>query len=600
MSQKANSTQPSKDRRGMGLTTPPSKQSIRRHIQTLGLLAHRCNADAATLVGTILHLWCNIEFPALPKSSLPYSEALASEQEVVTFVAMLSQLGFLEATYWLSSSYAMLAEEGYRKKLAMFFTPVSLTEGLLDDLAEQGTDFGSFSFMDPACGGAAFLAPIALRMRKALATKGLPPIKLLKHVEKHLYGTDLDKSLCELSKHFLCMALHAEIQKTSYIPTFNIHHANSLTELSASLGRVDVVVCNPPYRKMTAEELEPLRATYTDVIEAQPNLYCLFITLCVRLLRNGGRAALVTPTSFLSGQYFSRLRKFLMRHTDVEHIGMVSDRKGVFIDVEQETAMTILRRRAEEDRTQARANISVVSGTGQYKSVGECLLPNAGAIWPIPRSTEDVTLVKIVSSSKFRLSDYGYKVRIGAYVWNRDKRPKFESLQDARQANACTTIPLLWSRDITAGGVVQLEFTSAYNGEHRFVDVGNKKCQSVIKSPCVVMQRVTSNDQPRRLVAAAVSPSVFAAYGGFIGENHVVIVEQVTDKPALSPTKLAALLSTYAVDRYFRCISGATNVSVFELSQLALPDPIALKEALTNGSTLDDAVNETFQLISES
>lgn len=140
-----------------------------------------------------------------------------------------------------------------------------------------------------------------------------------------------------------------------------------------------------------------------------------------------------------------------MRHTDVEHIGMVSDRKGVFIDVEQETAMTILRRRAEEDRTQARANISVVSGTGQYKSVGECLLPNAGAIWPIPRSTEDVTLVKIVSSSKFRLSDYGYKVRIGAYVWNRDKRPKFESLQDARQANACTTIPLLWSRDITAG-----------------------------------------------------------------------------------------------------------------------------------------------------
>ncbi len=580
--------------------TPPSKLSITRRIRALALVAQRCGSDASMLVGTVLRLWCNAAFPDLPKPSLPYSKALASEPEVDAFVVILGQFGFLEATYWLSSSYAMLAEEGYRKRLAMFFTPASLTKGLLDDLAEQGADFGSQSFMDPACGGAAFLAPIALRMRTALATQGFTPLRLLKHIEKHLYGTDLDKTLCELSKHFLCMALHTEIQKTGYIPTFKVHQSNSLTELAASLGKVDVVVCNPPYRKMNAEELEPLRAAYAEVIEAQPNLYCLFIALCVHLLRTGGRAALVTPTSFLSGQYFGRLRKFLVRNTDVEHIGMVSDRQGVFIDVEQETALTVLRRRIEDDRTQVRANVSVVSGTGQYKSVGECLLPSAGVVWPVPRSIEDVALVKALSRSKFRLSDYGYKVRIGAYVWNRDKRPKFESLQDARRAKAHTAMPLLWSRDIAAGGVVRLEDTSAYQGEHRFVDLGNTAHSSVVASPCVVMQRVTSNDQPRRLVAAAVSPGVFATYGGFIGENHVVIVEQVSDKSALPPTKLAKLLSTHAVDRYFRCISGSTNVSAFELNQLALPDPIALKRAMANGSTLDEAVNEAFKPLFES
>jgi hypothetical protein len=32
------------------------------------------------------------------------------------------------------------------------------------------------------------------------------------------------------------------------------------------------------------------------------------------------------------------------------------------------------------------------------------------------------------------------------------------------------------------------------------------------------------------------------------------------------------------MDRYFRCISGATNVSAFELSQLKLPDPRLLKQ----------------------
>lgn len=576
-----------------------SKLSITRSIRALGQAAGRCECDAATLVGTVLRLWCKTAFPALPKPSLPYSKVLAAEPQIPAFVVVLGELSFLEATYWLSSCYAMLADDGYRKNLAMYFTPASLTEGLLNDLAEQGVDFGSQTFMDPACGGAAFLAPIALRMRTALAARGSRALKVLKHIEKHLYGYDLDKTLCELSRHFLCMALHAEIQKTNYVPSFNVQAANSLTTLAACLGTLDVVVCNPPYRKMTAEELAPLRATYADVIEAQPNLYCLFITLCVRSLRIGGRAALVTPTSFLSGQYFGRLRKFLIRNTDVEHIGMVSDRQGVFIDVEQETTLTVLRRRAEEDRTQIRANVSVVSGGGQYTSVGECTLPSAGAVWPIPRSVEDVALLKTATLSRFRLSDYGYRVRIGAYVWNRDKRPKFDSLLEARRAKAHSAMPLMWSRDIVPGGIVRLEDTSAYDGEHRFVDLGSKEHTSVVTSPCVVMQRVTSNDQPRRLVAAAVTPGVFDTYGGFIGENHVVIIEAVSDKPALPTTKLAKLLSTHAVDRYFRCISGATNVSAFELNQLALPDPLALKEALADGRAMEEAVRLAFGLVSE-
>jgi adenine-specific DNA-methyltransferase len=578
---------------------PLLKLSIKRHIRALGQVTEDLACDTPALLGTLLRMWCTAAFPALPTPSLPYARTLATETVALEFVSVLRQLDLLEASYWLSSTYAMLAEESYRNRLAMFFTPTSLTRGLLDDLANQGVDFGSQLFMDPACGGAAFLAPIALRMRTALQAKKLKPRQVLKHIEQHLYGTDLDETLCELSKYFLCMALYDEIRHSGYVPKFNVHKANSLTELNVKFGKVDVVVCNPPYRKMKAFELEPLRDAYADVIEAQPNLYSLFIALSVRLLRTGGRAALVTPTSFLSGQNFGRLRKFLIHNTNVEHIGMVSDRQGVFIDVEQETALTVLRRRIEKDTTQLRANVSVVSGTGQYSNVGKCLLPHAGASWPIPRSVEDVVLLNTVKLPKFHLSDYGYRVRIGAYVWNRDKRPKFESLRDARRAKAHTAMPLLWSRDIAPGRIVRLEDTSAYDGEHRFVDLGDTEHTSVITLPCVVMQRVTSNDQTRRLVVAAVSQGVFDTYGGFVGENHVIIIEAVNNKPALPPTKLAKLLSTQAVDRYFRCISGATNVSAFELNQLALPDPQALRDALADGGSMEDAVRLAFGLGSE-
>lgn len=577
---------------------PPSRLSITRRIRALRQTAEDCGCDAPTLVGTVLRLWCETAFPALRKPSLPYSKVLAAEPQVAAFVGVLGQLSFLDGTYWLSSCYAMAADDSYRKSLAMFFTPASLTEGLLDDLAEQQVDFGRQSFMDPACGGAAFLAPIALRMRSALVARGYTALKVLKHVEKHIHGSDLDSTLCELSRHFLCMALHEEIKISGYVPSFDIYVANSLTTRVSCPGGVDVVVCNPPYRKMTSKELEPLRDMYAAVIEAQPNLYCLFIALCIRLLRVGGRAALVTPTSFLSGQYFGRLRKFIVRHADVEHIGMVSDRKGVFIDVEQETALTVLRRRSEEERPTMQANVSVVSVGGRYTNVGKCTLSSDGAVWPIPRSVEDVGLLRVASQSRFRLSDYGYRVRIGAYVWNRDKRPKFSSLRDARKVNACTAMPLMWSRDIVLGGIVRFEENSAFDGKYRFVDLGDKSHRSVVKSPCVVMQRVTSNDQPRRLVAAAVSPGVFDRFGGFIGENHVVIIEATGNRPALPPTRLAKVLSSRLVDRYFRCISGATNVSAFELKQLALPDPRVLRAALDDGRSVDEAVRLAFGFVS--
>lgn len=571
----------------------PSRLALLRRIRLLGEAAKQLDCDAATVVGTALRLWCRQDFPAAPKSKLPSSRQLEVTVQLQNFVRLLQDMDFVEASYWLSSAYALLTDEAYRKKLAMFFTPASLTRGLLDDLAEQKVDFGKHSFLDPACGGAAFLAPIAFRMREALKTRGISPKQRLKHIERHLSGTDKDANLCKLTRQFLYMALHDDIQDSGYVPTFTIEPADALKRQGRRLGRQDVVVCNPPYRKLAADEVGKLAPEFEHIVEAQPNLYGIFIYHCVRLVRPGGVVALVTPTSFLSGQYFSRLRSFLIRNTEVEHIGMVSERFGVFIDVEQETALTVLRRRKPDERTEAQATVSVVSAEGTYTPVGGSVLPNRGAAWPIPRAVADVALLKRAARSPFRLADYGYKIRIGAYVWNRDKRPMFQTLRDVRKARAVTAVPLLWSRDISPNGRLQFS-PERDDGGHHFVDLGDKLHKAVVLRPCVVMQRVTSNDQPRRLVAAPVPPPLFATYGGFVGENHVVILEPAVDAPELPPSQLADLLSTNSVDRIYRCISGATNVSAFELSQLALPNPATLKRRLSQGNTMEQAVNLSY------
>jgi len=277
---------------------------------------------------------------------------------------------------------------------------------------------------------------------------------------------------------------------------------------------------------------------------------------------------------------------------------MVSSRLGVFIDVEQETALCILKRKAPAYARSTKVRVSVVSGKGVYADVGECALPNSGAAWPIPRECDDVKLLALAGSLKHRLPDYGYRVRIGLFVWNRDERPAYASIKHAKKAGARHALPLIWSKDIVltrSGAKVAFlpDETNLY--KDRFVDLGSCDQPGVITRPSVVLQRVTSNGQLLRLVAAHIPDTLMRKYKGFVGENHIVILEQAVERPAVTPRQLATLLRSRPVDRYFRCISGATNVSAFELSQLVLPDPAILKQELAKGGPVDDSVMRAFE-----
>jgi hypothetical protein len=477
----------------------------------------------------------------------------------------------------------------------MYFTPPSLTKRLLDDLEQVGASFSSHTFFDPACGGAAFLAPIAQRMRVALKKQGKTPAKIIRHVEEKLFGVDLDSTLCRMSSQFLRIVLADEIAATGTIPVFHVAVANSLADTNNLHGTFDVIVCNPPYRKMPAEEVAKHRSEYGHVIDSQPNLYGLFLALGLKLLLPEGIAGFVTPTSFMSGRYFSKLRTHLIENADIASIGIVSDRAGVFIDVEQETALTILKRRLASAVTQTFANVSVVSRQGDLKSVGTCTLPGGGCAWPIPRAEGDAALIRIIRASKYRLADYGFVPRSGCFVWNRDKRATFYHPSEAREAGAKASYPLLWSSDITTTGEVRFGHSKKAIQEPSFVDLGSDASISIIRRPSVVMQRVTSNDQPLRLVAGVVPADILQTHGGFVCENHVVALESATESPKVALDQLVAVLGSRPVDRYFRSISGANNVSIFELQQLPLPEPARVMALIKQGIPVDEAVLQAYR-----
>ncbi len=505
---------------------------------------------------------------------------------------MLEQLPFLEAAYWLSTAYAELCSEEYRTRMAMYFTPPPIANRLLKDLEANGADFASNSFLDPACGGAAFLTVIASRMRRLLIDRGASPKEILRAARKQLIGGDRDPTLCALSRQFLRMVFGSEIHRARVKPKFQITCADSLNSLKSKNSRFDVVVCNPPFRKLNADDAELYRPHYADVMQAQPNLYALFIGLAVRLAKPDGLVGLVTPTSFLSGQYFSSVRTFLLSNVQIAHVGLVPQKANVYLGVEQETALTVLRTSPPIPRQTQRPGISIIKHDGQYSKIGRCPLPNSGHSWPLARNREDIALLRSVSESTFRLADYGYTPTVGYFVWNRDKRPAYMTLDEVPERRRQHVVPLLWSSDVRQSGSLLFDPHASAHGQHRYVDFDGSTHPAVKHQSGVLLQRVTSSEQPRRLIGAVLSEAFVKAHGGYVGENHVVVLERRDTSIGISPRQLLRLLETHAVDRYFRCISGSSNVSVFELDQLPLPDPARLKTLIGRGTSIESAAEQ--------
>lgn len=569
---------------------PKDGLAAQRHFRKLRSLSSNRENGPAVLALTLLHLVQAQSYPALVKDTPVPDPLLADEPVVIDFASWLSCLDTLTTAFWLSSAYASWIGKSARAHSAMFFTPPSLSMRLIDDLVANGASLLTHVWLDPASGGAAFLAPVAQRIAEAMRAEGKTARDILKHLSTHVIGNDIDSCLAFMSKQFLRMVLYDEINKAGFEPQFTVTTQNALTGLNHLQGKVDVVICNPPYRKMNGGETNEYRSNYAKVIAGQPNLYALFFKLSLDCLKSSGIAGLLTPTSYFSGQYFSNLRSHLLKHAEVRQLDIVPA-MGAFVRVDQETAIAILSQREAINSAARSTNVYRYARDGEFSKIGICYLPCAGEAWSVPREAGDATLLSRFSQSPFRLSDYGYTARIGHFVWNRDTRKTFSEYP---KGTSGAVYPLIWSSDVLCEGGFEHGRSQSENEPGKFVDMGSPTAGGIVQTPSVVLQRVTSSDQAKRLIGSPLPQHILREYGGVVGENHVIFLLQSLTEAKLSTSQLAEILRSKIIDRLFRCISGAVNVSIYELKHLPMPDPQKLAHALTEFTAIDEAVEVAF------
>jgi adenine-specific DNA-methyltransferase len=168
----------------------------------------------------------------------------------------------------------------------------------------------------------------------------------------------------------------------------------------------------------------------------------------------------------------------------------------------------------------------------------------------------------------YRLADYDYGVSTGPLVWNRHK-------DQFRADTGPGTFPVIWAESVTSDG--RFLWRSAKRNHVPWFEPRRPKDDwLIVTRPCVLLQRTTAKEQPRRLIAAELPQGFVDRHRGVIVENHLNMVRSLNGGPSVPVALIAALLNSTAVDAAFRCINGSVAVSAFELEGLPLPAPQAM------------------------
>ncbi len=172
--------------------------------------------------------------------------------------------------------------------------------------------------IDPAMGSAGFLIEAQQYLREQHADLFLHA-GLREHFNnKMFYGNDMDRTMLRIGA--MNMLLHG-------VDNPNISYRDSLSEQNTDEEKYTLVLANPPFKgslDYEAVSADLLKVTKTKKTEL------LFLALFLRILKKGGRAAVIVPDGVLFGSSnaHKQIRKEIIDNNKLEAV--ISMPSGVF------------------------------------------------------------------------------------------------------------------------------------------------------------------------------------------------------------------------------------------------------------------------------
>ncbi|MDF9407503.1 restriction endonuclease subunit S [Pelotomaculum isophthalicicum JI] len=285
---------------------------------------------------------------------------------------------------FLGNFFELLLNASMKQEAGQFFTPVPITRFIISSLplkefVQKRIDNRERDtlpvVMDYACGSGHFLTEYMSQMQDIIDTKiniskALPSVRnyfqswqgLTKFLwaRDSVYGIDLDNRLVKTTKvsAFFNGDGEATIVWANGLGNFekSDEYRGKLKQISTldrkNNGQFDILISNPPYSveafksmlKYGSETFE----LFDHITDNSSEIECLFIERMKQLLKVGGWAGIILPSSILSnGGIHSRAREIIFKYFNVKAI--VELGSGTFMKTGTNTVVLFLERRSDND-----------------------------------------------------------------------------------------------------------------------------------------------------------------------------------------------------------------------------------------------------------
>ena len=327
-------------------------------------------------------------------------------------------------------------------------------------------------------------------------------------------------------------------------------------------GGFDVVLANPPYKVISDKQL---RALYSDGVYGRMNTYGLFIQRSLQLMSDGSQLFFINPRTLLTDKYFVNLRRVIKKQAQLKGVVLIGDRHNTFERVLQECIIVHLARKLDLTDTY-RVDTQAISVPTELNDRQAVISMASNRVllgreyddsYYIGESEFDYKVFERMNAMAKKLSDFGLRAETGKIQFDRYR-------EYARTTGNRGECRLMWAENIQR---YTLRESSKRVGKEWLAKGITTIVSPNISGTGIVTQRVSANEQPRRIIATLLSSE---ATGDLLtySENHTNFIP-IEDAPI--GYFLIASLNSSLMEYVFRRLNSNTQVSAGELNQLPFP-----------------------------